>query len=158
MNTDKQKDEEHQLVEKAKQFLKAMSLGVFEGGIIAGMALLLILGNVYAIFSVILIWLVFGWCSSYIIKNVPFEIIVLLLSATLSSGLILYFGKIAIWFISIITGLGVVSWAISFTTKVLLYPPKDAQMAKKGRPPTRKEQPKAEPPQKSEKEWEEKNI
>lgn len=131
MYTDKENEKNQQFLEKVKQFVKGLGLGLFEGGVIAGMVLLLILGNVYAVFGVILIWLVFGWCSSYLIRNVPFEIIVVLLSTALSSGVILYFGGITLWFISMITGLGVISWAISYTTKTLLYPAKESSVKEK---------------------------
>ena len=107
---------------RLQQFGKASLLGLFQGGVSAGITYLILRLYPVAVVGVVAIWLLFGWFSTYLINLNTFEIIVLMLSAGITSGLILYFTKVVYWMIALVIGLSFLSWTISFVTKVLLFP------------------------------------
>jgi hypothetical protein len=50
-----------------------------------------------------------------------------MISGNVVAGVIYYFAAISIWLLSIIIGLSILFWIISFTTKILLFQPKKPQ-------------------------------
>lgn len=107
---------------KIIQILKAIGIGVAEGGIITGLAILFALINDFAIFSALVLWLLAGWLSTYFIKVNTLEIVLIPLLGNLISGLIFYFYNVEYWVIAVIFGLSILFWIISFMTKVFLFP------------------------------------
>lgn len=112
---------------KLKLFAKSLGLGIIEGGITAGIGFVLLKLNVYAMFGIFFLWLIFGWFSTYLINNTALEIITVMISGNVVAGVIYYFVAISIWLLSIIIGLSILFWIISFTTKILLFPSKKPQ-------------------------------
>ncbi|NPE07020.1 MAG: hypothetical protein GNW80_01955 [Asgard group archaeon] len=112
---------------KLKLFAKSLGLGIIEGGITAGLGYALLRLNVYAMFGILLLWLIFGWFSTYLISNNAMEIITTMISGNVVAGVIYYFVGISIWLLSILIGLSILFWMISFTTKILLFPSKKLQ-------------------------------
>lgn len=114
--------------EKTKAILiaisKSIGIGIVEGGISSGIAILLLMINYWAAFGVFAIWLMFGWFSTYFIRVNTLEIIVTMLSGGAISFLIYYFASIEYWFISIVIGLSILFWIISFVTKIFIFPHK----------------------------------
>jgi hypothetical protein len=127
MNNENSAEKKSKAQENLKQFGKSLGIGIIEGGITAGIGYLLLRLNIYTMFCILLIWLVFGWFSSYIIKNKALEILTLVISGNAIAGLIYFLVGIEIWFLSLIIGLSIFFWMISFTTKILLYPAKKTQ-------------------------------
>ncbi|MGC9778654.1 MAG: hypothetical protein HZR80_05375 [Candidatus Heimdallarchaeota archaeon] len=123
MNEKNSLDKKKQFQEKLKSFTKAFGIGLLEGSIAAGLGWSLLKINIYAMFGVFAIWLVFGWFSTYIIQIKTIEILTLVITASIVSGLIYYFTDIQLWFISLLVGLAILFWTISFTTKIFLYTP-----------------------------------
>lgn len=112
---------------KFKLFAKSLGLGIIEGGITAGIGFSLLKLNVYAMFGILFLWLIFGWFSTYLISNNALEILTVMISGNVVAGVIYYFGGISIWLFSILIGLSILFWIISFTTKILLFPSKKPQ-------------------------------
>ena len=98
---------------KLKLFAKSLGLGIIEGGITAGIG--------YALLRLS------GWFSTYLISNNALEIITVMISGNVVAGVIYYFVEISIWLFSILIGLSILFWMISFTTKILLFPSKKPQ-------------------------------
>jgi len=107
---------------KSLQILKALGFGFVEGGVIAGLTILLMLIHQYAIFASLALWLIAGWLSTYLIKVNSLEIILVSLSGNLIAGLIYYLYTIKFWVIAVIFGVSILFWTISFTTKIFLMP------------------------------------
>ncbi len=112
---------------KLKLFAKSLGLGIIEGGITAGIGFALLKLNVYAMFGILFLWLIFGWFSTYLISNNALEILTVMISGNVVASVIYYFGGISIWLFSILIGLSILFWIISFTTKILLFPSKKPQ-------------------------------
>lgn len=112
---------------KLKLFAKSLGLGIIEGGITAGLGFALLRLNAYAMIGILFLWLVFGWFSTYLINNNAMEIITVMISGNIVAGIIYYFAEISIWLLSILVGLSILFWMISFTTKILLFPSKKPQ-------------------------------
>ncbi|MBK5112516.1 MAG: hypothetical protein KGD59_01530 [Candidatus Heimdallarchaeota archaeon] len=127
MNNENTSEKKSKAQVKLKQIGKSLGIGIIEGGITAGIGYLLLRLHVYTMFSILLIWLIFGWFSSYIINNNALEILTVMISGNVTAGLIYFFVGIEIWFLSLIIGLSILFWMISFTTKILLYPTKKTQ-------------------------------
>ncbi|NHJ85072.1 MAG: hypothetical protein FK734_06395 [Asgard group archaeon] len=104
--------------------IKSIGLGIIEGGIAAGLAILLLMVNFYVGLVVLVVWLIFGWISTYIIKLRTIEILPVILSGGIVSALILYFVSTPIWQITILAGMSILFWSVSFTTKILIFPSK----------------------------------
>ena len=102
---------------------KSIGIGFLQGAISSGMGVLLNLINIWSVFGILAIWLIFGWFSSYIIRVNTLEIIVTVISGSLISLLIFWIANFEIWFIPIIIGLSLLFWIISFISKVFLFPP-----------------------------------
>lgn len=124
MNNENTSEKKIKRRDTLKQFGKSLGIGILEGGITAGIGYLLLRLNIYTMFSILFIWLIFGWFSSYIINNKSIEILTVLISGNATAGLIYFFVGIELWFLSLIVGLSILFWMISFTTKILLYPRK----------------------------------
>jgi hypothetical protein len=101
--------------------IKGVGYGIIEGGIAGGITFLLILIDPFALFAVLAVWLVMGWISTFFIAINTLEILALLVSSALVSGVIYYFSTIHLGIISLIVGLGALFWIISFTTKTFLF-------------------------------------
>ncbi|MCE7745960.1 MAG: hypothetical protein GPJ52_12580 [Candidatus Heimdallarchaeota archaeon] len=127
MTTENTPEESSKAKTKLKLFAKSIGLGIIEGGITAGLGFALLGLNAYAMIGILLLWLVFGWFSTYLINNNAMEIITVMISGNIVAGLIYYFTEISIWLISILVGLSILFWMISFTTKILLFPSKKPQ-------------------------------
>ena len=127
MNSKDTSAKKQKFIKDLKAFLKSIGIGVLQGSISAGIAFLMTLINDYALFGVLAIWLIFGWLSTFLIYLRTMEILTVVLSGALSSMLFYYLEKIPIWFSSIIVGLSILIWTISFVTKILLYPKKITQ-------------------------------
>ncbi|MHA1531132.1 MAG: hypothetical protein ACTSUW_05655 [Candidatus Heimdallarchaeota archaeon] len=127
MTTENTPEESSKAKTKLKLFAKSLGLGIIEGGITAGLGFALLGLNAYAMIGILLLWLVFGWFSTYLINNNTMEIITVMISGNIVAGLIYYFTEISIWLISILVGLSILFWMISFTTKILLFPSKKPQ-------------------------------
>ena len=108
-------------------FLKALGVGVVEGGIIGGIGILIIQFNALALFSTVAIWLIFGWFSEYFIKQRTLEILTLLISSNIFAATILFIGRVQIWFLSILIGISIISWIIGYTTKIFVFPRKSLE-------------------------------
>ena len=122
MNTENSSIKKTQSKEKLKSFAKALSLGILEGCLSVGLGWGLLKINIYAIFGIFIVWLVFGWFSTFIIEIKALEILTLIISASIVSGLIYYLTNLEIWLISLLVGLAIFFWSISFTSKIFLYP------------------------------------
>lgn len=107
---------------KIVQILKALGIGIAEGAIIAGLTILFMLIDDYAIFSALAFWLITGWISTYFIKINTLEIILVSMSGNLVAGLIFFVYNINYGIIAIVFGLSILFWIISFMTKVFLFP------------------------------------
>lgn len=122
MNEDKNQKE------KTKALLlrvaRALFVGLIEGGVSAGITFLIVKINYLAVLSVVIIWLVFGWLSTYLIEIDTLQILLQLLSACALSAGILYLVKMRLWLISLIIGLSAISWSIGYITKILIFPKK----------------------------------
>jgi len=127
MTVENTPEESSEAKAKLKLFAKSLGLGIIEGGITAGLGYALLRLNVYAMFGILLLWLIFGWFSTYLISNNTMEIITVMISGNVVAGVIYYFVGISIWLLSILIGLSILFWMISFTTKILLYPSKKSQ-------------------------------
>ncbi len=127
MTTENTPEESSKAKTKLKLFAKSIGLGIIEGGITAGLGFALLGLNAYAMIGILLLWLVFGWFSTYLINNNAMEIITVMISGNIVAGLIYYFTEISIWLLSILVGLSILFWMISFTTKILLFPSKKPQ-------------------------------
>ena len=127
MNTENTPEESSKTKAKLKQIAKSLGIGIIEGGITAGIGYSLLRLNDYAMIGILLIWLIFGWFSSYLINNTAMEIITVMISGNVVAGLIYYFVGISLWLLSILIGLSILFWIISFTTKILLFPSKKPQ-------------------------------
>jgi hypothetical protein len=112
-------------IAKLKQFAKSLGLGILEGGISAALGFGLLKLNIYAMFVILLIWLIFGWISTYFISNNALEILTVMISGTIVAGLIYFLADVDIWLFSLIIGLSLLFWIISFTTKILLFQTKE---------------------------------
>jgi len=115
------KSEESKSKAKLKQFAKSLGFGVLEGAISAALGFGFLKLHIYTMFIILLIWLIFGWVSTYFINNNALEILTLMISGNMVAGLIYFFVGVEIWFLSLIIGLSILFWIISFTTKILLY-------------------------------------
>ncbi|MBN1328891.1 MAG: hypothetical protein JXA54_05400 [Candidatus Heimdallarchaeota archaeon] len=124
MNSSNKQSKKQKRVENFASFSKAVGLGLAQGGICSLLGILLMMINDYVIFSVLAIWLIFGWFSSYLISIRTLEIVTLLLTNAFISSLVYYLSNIQFWFISVLTGISIIFWSISFTSKILLYPAK----------------------------------
>ena len=124
MTTENTPEESSKAKTKLKLFAKSIGLGIIEGGITAGLGFALLGLNAYAMIGILLLWLVFGWFSTYLINNNAMEIITVMISGNIVAGLIYYFTEISIWLLSILVGLSILFWMISFITKILLFPSK----------------------------------
>ena len=105
---------------------KAIGIGIVQGGISTGLAIIPALVSVisdYFIFGVLFIWLILGWFSTYLIRLNTLEILVTLITGGIVSFLIYYFVHVSLWFISLIIGLSMLFWILSFITKVFIFPP-----------------------------------
>jgi hypothetical protein len=120
MTDDKPKDKRK--FKKLESIIFVVGIGAIQGGICGIIGLLFSLINEFAIFSIVIIWLVFGWFSTYIIKIRTLEILAVIISGSTVSFLILYFSSISLWLIPIIIGVSMVFWGISFVTKIILFP------------------------------------
>ncbi|NHJ33252.1 MAG: hypothetical protein FK732_10335 [Asgard group archaeon] len=127
MNTENNHKERSKAKAKFIQIAKSFGIGLVEGAITAGIGYGLLRLNIYTMFCILLIWLFFGWVSTYIIGNNVTEIIIVMISGNVVAGLIYFFVGLAIWFLSLIIGLSILFWMISFTTKILLFPTKKHQ-------------------------------
>lgn len=107
---------------KIRQIFKAIGIGVAEGVIIAGLTILLTLIHDYAIFASLVLWLIAGWVSTYLIKVNTLEIILVSLPGNLITGLIFFLYNVQYWVIAATVGLSILFWTISFMTKVFLLP------------------------------------
>ncbi|NHJ03928.1 MAG: hypothetical protein EAX90_03840 [Candidatus Heimdallarchaeota archaeon] len=123
INTEKKKRRSQKLI----SFSKAFGIGLVQGAICSGIGVLLLLINLWSLFGVLVVWLIFGWFSSYLIKINSLEIIVTITSASLISLFIYWIAKLDLWFIPIIVGLSLLFWMISFITKIFLFPLKNMQ-------------------------------
>ncbi|NHK30158.1 MAG: hypothetical protein FK730_02315 [Asgard group archaeon] len=120
MNNDKPKNKEK--FKTLKSIVIVIVIGVIQGGICGIIGLLLSMINDYAIFSIVILWLIFGWFTTYIIKIQTLEILTVIVSGNITSFLVLYFSGIRIWVILIIIGVSMLFWGISFVTKLMLFP------------------------------------
>ncbi len=127
MTTENTPEESSKAKPKLKLFAKSLGLGIIEGGITAGIGFALLKLNVYAMIGILLLWLIFGWFSTYLIGNNAMEIITVMISGNVVAGVIYYFVGISIWVLSILIGLSILFWVISFTTKILLFAAKKPQ-------------------------------
>ncbi|HUT81792.1 MAG TPA: hypothetical protein VMZ29_11370 [Candidatus Bathyarchaeia archaeon] len=127
MNFSDKQSKKQKRIENLKSFSKALGLGVVQGGICSLIGILLVMLNYYAIFSVLAIWLIFGWFSSYMISLRTLEILTVLLTSAITSGLVYFLSNIQFWFISVLLGISIIFWSISFISKILLYPIKKSQ-------------------------------
>ncbi|HUU77697.1 MAG TPA: hypothetical protein VMX55_05085 [candidate division Zixibacteria bacterium] len=125
ITTEKKKHRTQRLI----SFSKALGIGLVQGAIGSGIGILLLLINLWSLFGVLVIWLIFGWFTSYLIKINSLEIIVTIVSASVISLFIYWIAKLELWFIPIIVGLSLLFWMISFTTKIFLFPPKNLKKA-----------------------------
>ncbi|NHJ47850.1 MAG: hypothetical protein FK733_08690 [Asgard group archaeon] len=107
------------------EIMKAIAQGAFQGGICAGIGILLSLINPYAIFAVVAIWLILGWLTPYLIKTRALEILVVILSGSIISFIIYYFSGLQLWLIPLLIGVSILFWTISLTTKIILFPKKE---------------------------------
>ena len=114
--------EQDERKKKIRQIFKAIGIGVAEGVIIAGLTILLMLIHSYAIFASLVLWLIAGWVSTYLIKVNTLEIILVSLPGNLITGLIFFLYNVQYWVIAVTVGLSILFWTISFTTKVILLP------------------------------------
>ncbi|MHA1220487.1 MAG: hypothetical protein ACTSQB_02010 [Candidatus Heimdallarchaeota archaeon] len=124
MNSIEKSSRRQRFLQNLKAFFQAFGIGIVQGVIASLIGILLMLINGYAIFGVLVIWLIFGWVSSYIIKLRALEITTILLSSALCSGLVYYLSNLEWWFIFLILGISLFFWSISFITKIMIYPPK----------------------------------
>ena len=109
---------------------KALGIGLVEGALCSGIAIIPVLVPViedYFIFVGLIIWLVFGWFSTYLIQLNTMEILVTIISSGLISLVIFYVVHIHWVYISIMVGLSMLFWIISFVTKIFIFPPKYLQ-------------------------------
>jgi len=109
---------------------KACGIGIVQGGISTGVAILPVVIstiNDNYVFGVLIIWLVFGWFSTYIINLNTLEILVTIISGSVISLIIYYFANVHWWVISLIIGMSMLFWIISFITKIFIFPPKYLQ-------------------------------
>jgi len=127
MNTENTPEESSKTKLKLKLIAKSLGIGIVEGGITAGIGYSLLRLHIYAMFSILFLWLIFGWFSSYLISNNAAEILTVMISGNVVAGLIYYLVDISLWLLSIILGLSILFWMISFTTKILLFPTKKLQ-------------------------------
>ena len=127
MTTENTPEESSKAKPKLKVFAKSLGLGIIEGGITAGIGFALLKLNVYAMIGILLLWLIFGWFSTYLIGKNAMEIITVMISGNVVAGVIYYFVGISIWVLSILIGLSILFWVISFTTKILLFAAKKPQ-------------------------------
>ena len=127
MTTENTPEESSKAKPKLKLFAKSLGLGIIEGGITAGIGFALLKLNVYAMIGILLLWLIFGWFSTYLIGKNAMEIITVMISGNVVAGVIYYFVGISIWVLSILIGLSILFWVISFTTKILLFAAKKPQ-------------------------------
>lgn len=109
---------------------KACGIGIVEGGLSTGIAILPVvistLNDNY-VFGVLIIWLVFGWFSTYFISLNTLEILATIISGSVISLIIYYFVNVHWWIISLIIGMSMLFWVISFITKIFIFPPKHLQ-------------------------------
>ncbi len=122
MNSSDKPNKKQKRIDNLRSFSKAMVIGLAQGGICSLIGILFAMINDYAIFSVLVIWLIFGWFSPYLINLRTLEILALLLGTALISSLVYFLSNFQFWFISMIIGVSVVFWSISFISKILLYP------------------------------------
>ncbi|NHJ39005.1 MAG: hypothetical protein FK731_03160 [Asgard group archaeon] len=113
---------ENKKINVLKSIIIVLGIGLIQGGICGISGLLLSLINEYAIFGVVVLWLIFGWITTYIIKIHTMEILTVLISGNILFFIILYISGIRIWFIFMILGVSILFWGISFITKLMLYP------------------------------------
>ena len=126
MNLDTIKEKRKKRKERLIALGKAVGIGIVQGGISTGLAIIPALISVisnYFIFGVLFIWLVLGWFSTYLIRLNTLEILATLISGGIVSLVIYYFAHVSIWFISLIIGLSMLFWVISFITKIFIFPP-----------------------------------
>lgn len=109
---------------------KACGIGMVQGGLSTGIAILPVVIttiNENYIFSVLAIWLVFGWFSTYFISLNTLEILVTIISGSAISVIIYYFANVHLWIISLLIGMSMLFWIISFITKIFIFPSKRLQ-------------------------------
>ena len=126
MNLDTLEDKRKKRKERLIALGKAVGIGIVQGGISTGLAIIPALISVisnYFIFGVLFIWLVLGWFSTYLIRLNTLEILATLISGGIVSLVIYYFAHVSFWFISLIIGLSMLFWVISFITKIFIFPP-----------------------------------
>jgi len=109
---------------------KAFGIGIVQGGLSTGMAILPVVIstiNENLVFGVLIIWLVFGWFSTYLINLNTLEILITIISGSIISLIIYYFVNVHWWIIALIIGMSMLFWVISFITKIFIFPPKYLQ-------------------------------
>lgn len=104
-----------------ESIIVVIGIGLIQGCICGITGLLLAMINDYAIFGVVIIWLILGWFTTYIIKIRTREILTVIISGKVVFFLVLYISGIRVWFISMIIGISILFWGISLVTKLMLF-------------------------------------
>ncbi len=130
MNLNSSNEKENTRKKRFVAAAKACGIGLIEGGICTGIAIIptvISSMNDNLVFGALIIWLIVGWFSTYFIGLNTLEILVTVISGGVFSLLIFYFANVHWWIISLIIGMSMLFWIISFITKMFIFPPKHLQ-------------------------------